>query len=373
MNSVRSMLARAFTTSTRTAKSAAWDITDEIVAFRLWGESRTFYFPAGVGEEWQIGSSSTADLCIKDAGGVISRRHATMKRLADQWQIIDHGSKNGLAVDGIRRATVKLDPGSVVALGSVRLVAMSCRLMALREFLLRIMGRDAEGQVDETLQDIRIARARRDPLVLRGPGNLVGLARQLVAILLEKGAPFALYDTYRDPVREGDVRRAPNAASLRSAIEEAGGGALCVRGKQLPKGFTEQILELRMSPDAVPLVIVCDGGTMALDSVRMARPIEVPPCRQRPDRELESLIAACCTEVAREWSIDASLSPEEHDWILANAETIAEVETCVRRLLARRSAGSTLGAAHRLGIAAVSLRRWFKRHPPPAADGRSPQ
>ncbi|NJM90811.1 MAG: FHA domain-containing protein [Myxococcales bacterium] len=364
------MLARAFTTSTRTAKNAAWDITDEIVAFRFWGEGATFYFRAGVGDEWQIGSSSQAQLRIKDADGVISRRHATMKRLANQWQIIDHGSKNGLAVDGVRRDSATLDPGSVVALGSVRLVAMSCRLMALREFLLRIMGRDAEAQVDETLQDIRIARARRDPLVLRGPGNLVELARQLAALLLEKGAPFALYDTCRDPVREGDVRRWPNATSLRAAIEEGRRGAVCVRSRQLPAGFVAEMLALRMSPGTAPLVIVCDVGVMALDGFRMAPPIAVQSFEHRPDDELAALVAASLAEVAREWSTDASLSPEEYRWILANAETVDEVATCVRRLLARRSSRSTMAAARLLGIAAVSLRRWFKRHPPPKSAGR---
>lgn len=375
MNNLPSMLARAFTTSTRTAKSAAWDIADEIIAFRLWGASETFYFPAGVGDAWFIGSSSKCDLRLNDPGGGISRQHAVMTRVDGQWQVNDRASKNGLSVDGVRRVSARLDPGSVLALGNFQLVAVSCRLIALRDFLLRIMGWSIHSgtAIDETMQDIRIARTRRDPLVLRGPGNLVEVARQLASILLEKGAPFALHDTRRSPDGDGDVRRVPNTASLREAIALARGGAVCVRAKQLPTDFVTQVDELRISPQASPLMIVCDEGTMELTRVRTAPPINVPSCRDRSAREIDNLIAVCRADVARELEIDGGLSDEEYRWVIANAENVMDVDKCIRRLLALRKAGSTSGASRILGMASVSLRRWFERHPLPKTEEGKPR
>jgi hypothetical protein len=381
MNNLPAMLARAFTTSTRTAKSAAWDIADEIIAFRSWGTSETFYFPAGVTglDEWLIGSSSKCDLCLKDPGGGVSREHAAMSRVDGQWQINDKRSKNGLSVDGVRRVSARIDPGSVLGLGNLQLVAVSCRLIALREFLLRIMGWSVQSNtaIDEAIQDIRIARTRRDPLVLRGPGNLVEIARQLSSVLLEKDAPFALHDTLRSPDGDGDARCVPNTGSLKEAITLAPSGVVCIRGKKLPPDFAAQVLELRMTPKAAPLLIVCDEGTMELNQVRTAPPIMVPACSARSAREMDSLIAACRAEVALEFSIEDGVSDEEYRWIVDNAETIAAVEKCVRRLFALRKAGSTSGAARLLGMAAVSLRRWLQRHPlpppPKATKGGKPR
>jgi hypothetical protein len=377
MNNLPAMLARAFTTSTRTAKSTALDIADEIIAFRLWGASETFYFPAGVAglDEWLIGSSSKCDLCLKDPGGGVSRQHAAMSRVDGQWQINDKRSKNGLSIDGVRRVSARIDPGSVLGLGNLQLVAVSCRLIALREFLRRITGWSVQSStvIDEAIQDIRIARTRRDPLVLRGPGNLVEIARQLSSVLLEKDALFALHDTLRSP-GDGDARCVPNTGSLKEAIALAPSGVVCIRGKKLPPDFAAQVLELRMSPQAAPLLIVCDEGTMELNQVRTAPPIMVPACSARSAREMDSLIAACRAEVALEFSIEDGVSDEEYRWVVDNAETIAAVEKCVRRLFALRKAGSTSGAARLLGMAAVSLRRWFQRHPlPKATKGRKPR
>lgn len=372
MNNLPSLLARAFTTSTRTAKSAAWDIADEIIAFRVWGGSETFYFPTSVAgiDQWMIGSSAKCDIRLSnDPGGGISREHATMSRVDGQWQINDKRSKNGLSVDGVRRLSARIDPGSVLGLGNLQLVAVSCRLIALREFLLRIMGWSVQSStaVDEAIQDIRIARTRRDPLVLRGPGNLVEIARQLSSVLLEKDAPFALHDTRRSPDGDGDALRLPNTRSLKEAIALAPRGVVCIRGKKLPPDFAAQVLELRMSSQAAPLLVVCDEGTIELNQIRTAPPIMVPACSARSAREMDSLIAACRAEVGLEFSIEDGLSDEEYRWVIDNAETIAAVEKCVRRLLAFRKAGSTSGAARLLGIASVSLRRWFERHPLPKA------
>jgi hypothetical protein len=112
---------------------------------------------------------------------------------------------------------------------------------------------------------------------------------------------------------------------------------------------------------------------MDLDGVRTAPPIAVPSCRDRSAREMDHLIAACRADVARELEVNGELADEEYRWVVANAKTVVDVDKCVRRLLALRKAGSTSGAARLLGMAAVSLRRWFERHPLPRNEGGKPR
>ena len=365
MTSLPARGSKASTPSTQTAESVAWDLADEVIAFRSWGASESFFFPAGVGAEWKVGSSSRCELCLKDPSGSISRHHATIRRVDSQWQIQDEQSKNGLSVDGVRCISALIAQGSIVSLGNFKLVAVNGRLIALREFLLRIMGTSVQTDeaVDETLQDIRFARALRDPLVLRGRG-ITRIARQLASLLLGKEAPFALHDTRRAPSDgDGDIRLIPNTRSLDEAIDLAGSGAVCIRSNQLSQDLIDKVAELRSSRQATPLLIFCDEEPTHLDEIRTAPPIWVPLCRERSSSEMERLIAEFCIDIAREFSVDGALSDEEHRWVIRNAETISEVERCLHRLLAFRSRGSLLGAAQLLGMQAVSLRRWFSRHP----------
>lgn len=375
MSNIPAMIAKAFTTSTRTARNEGWDIIDEVVGFRMWGSSECFYFPTAE-KEWRMGSSPSCELQLQDPQGAISRHHATMRCVDFQWHIIDRQSKNGLGIDGVRRARAQIDPGTIVTLGSLKLVAISCRLMRLHDFLQLIMGGgDGAGPaIDEAMQDLRFAQLRRDPIALRGRGNLVALARQLSEILLGEQRPFTLHDTARrasDEEEEGDVRRMPNTSSFEEAIELAREGAVCLRGRRLPKGFVGTVINLRSSHERSPMLIICDEGRLDLNLMRIARPIRVPRLRERSRGELNFAITAYALAASRELATEASLSEGDRRWVVANAETLPQLETCVRRLLAFRKKGSLLGAAQLLGMSTAVLRDWLKRHPLPEAAGRS--
>jgi hypothetical protein len=66
-----------------------------------------------------IGRGSEADVRINDPG--ISRRHA-MLRLRPTPTIVDLGSTNGTVVDDVRSEQADVDDGSVITLGSTRIV-----------------------------------------------------------------------------------------------------------------------------------------------------------------------------------------------------------------------------------------------------------
>jgi hypothetical protein len=66
-----------------------------------------------------IGRGSEADVRINDPG--ISRRHA-MLRLRPTPTIVDLGSTNGTIVDDVRSEQADVDDGSIITLGSTRIV-----------------------------------------------------------------------------------------------------------------------------------------------------------------------------------------------------------------------------------------------------------
>ncbi|MFI1968576.1 peptide-binding protein [Streptomyces cinnamoneus] len=65
-----------------------------------------------------IGRSPLADLRFED--DTVSRRHAELRFLDDDWRLSDLGSRNGTYVNGLRIAgTVRVRPGDHVAFGSL--------------------------------------------------------------------------------------------------------------------------------------------------------------------------------------------------------------------------------------------------------------
>ena len=75
-----------------------------------------------LGEEATIGRSSECEVQLADTE--LSRRHATLRRGANGWELEDLGSRNGTRVDGaiVRQATVPLRDGAVIELGANRLL-----------------------------------------------------------------------------------------------------------------------------------------------------------------------------------------------------------------------------------------------------------
>lgn len=90
-------------------------------------------------------------------------------------------SKNGVHVDGVRVPSSLLVPGAEIRIGTITVIVESPKLIALRTLLERLIGwgEDRREDVDQTLFSIRIATMDREPLLLRGTGNLVPIARML--------------------------------------------------------------------------------------------------------------------------------------------------------------------------------------------------
>lgn len=365
---ISAMIEKAFSTATRTLRSEPWDIGDEVIALRAWGNEDHIYFPSS--SEWTIGSSASCDLRL-DAPGV-SRQHASMTRMGTHWHIHDRASKNGVIVDGRRASSARVEPGAVLILGHLRLVAMSCRLTKLRELLFCIMGWRPEigTLVDETMQDLRFALLRRDPIVLSGR-HTVALAQQMAAILLGPDRPFAFHSAkLNDSERGGDVRWFPNAKNLDAAIEMAKGGAVGLHGTPLPQELVSTVIQLRTWHERPPVIFICEEGKLDLRIVRMAPPILVPELRERSIEELEYVVSKSLFALSREWGTELDLPEHVRHWAIENAETVPDLQKCLRRVMALRKAGTLLGASKLLGIATVSLRRWFHRHPLPRAQHR---
>lgn len=83
-----------------------------------------------------IGRSESCDVVISDA--TVSRNHAVLDRLGDQWRIRDTGSQNGIYLNGIRvRRSTPVNPGDGIQLGDA-LVRLSESVPGIRRDLITI-------------------------------------------------------------------------------------------------------------------------------------------------------------------------------------------------------------------------------------------
>jgi hypothetical protein len=94
--------------------------------------------------------------------------------------------------------------------------------------------------------------------------------------------------------------------------------------------------------------------------IAMNPPICVPPISQRA-ADLPAIVDSWARELAAELGVPALL-PADRAWVLAHAaSSLPEIEKGLRRILVIRGAPSLHAAAVRLGMAAISLRRWLER------------
>lgn len=73
---------------------------------------------ADEGRQVSIGRDPQCDLVLDDDR--VSRRHATLRARGAAWVLVDHGSKNGTAVDGRSVAEADLADGSWVSFGGLQ-------------------------------------------------------------------------------------------------------------------------------------------------------------------------------------------------------------------------------------------------------------
>ena len=348
------------TTATKTDLGIdGWMSDDMVVRLREWGSDRVHALPDDPGAEVTIGSSDACSLRLDDPSGRLSRQHARLTIEGNRWIARDLDSKNGLRVDGVRRAKVQLEPGCELGLGGVTLIAESPRVIALREFLARILGfsEDASEAVDLALRSVRLSATRRVALALCGDGDLVPIARGLHRCSLGDDRPFVLCDPRRRPTDEQGPLE--NYTSAMSALAAAASGTICVWPKRLPRDFADLLTALRDPSTRVQLIACGQRPVESKDLV--SAPIEIPPLSTRAD-ELERVIDEYARGAGEALGIQASFSEADREWVRRNsAASLPEIEKGTLRLVALRDAGNIARAAERLGMAHTSLGEWIGR------------
>jgi FHA domain len=350
-----------------------WTVDDEVIRLREWASETAHELPLAPPSEpivgsWLLGSADDCAYQLSDPSRRVSRHHARLLREQERWSLRDLGSKNGLRVDGARKTSALLDPGLEIGIGGITLIAESMRLIELRSFLARLIGwgADRAEAIDLAMRAVRMAQARRTPLVLRGEGDLVPIANDLHRRELGVDRPFILCDPRRQSM-EANVRSSTNFERGLDALAAARGGSLCVRASRPPADFLKVVNALR-DPDSQVQLILCDNSTHDAEA-QLAVPIIIPSLSSRPT-ELAHIIHEYTIDAANAFNVQVHFYTEDREWILAHSATsLHEIEKGTRRLMALRVAGSILGAADLLGMAAVSLRRWIGRRAVPSLGG----
>jgi hypothetical protein len=340
--------------------ASEWEIDDQVMRLREWGTDTIRVLPAPPVADWTVGAAEGCALRLFDPSGRISRVHARLVHDQTRWLLRDLGSKNGVRLDGARRAEIVLEPGIEIGIGGLTLIAESTRSVALRSFLARLLGWRSHRTevVDHALRSIRMAATRRAPLVLCGDGDVIPIARSIHRHALGD-RPFVVCDPRRRRTR-ATVRSAENHETGLAAFAAAQGGSLCVRSRRLPRDFTSVIAALR-DPDARVQLVVCASS---LDDGKpyFAVPIAIPPLAGRK-AELDRIIGEYAEDaLAQLHAPRASFAVADHAWVREHAATsLPEIEKATLRLVALRDSRNLTGAAARLGMAPVSLARWIGR------------
>lgn len=349
-------------TPTKTDRAAdEWAINDTVTQLRPWGTATIRSLPEPPIDEVTVGSDATCTIRIDDPWSLVSHKHACLVRDQGRWLLRDLGSKNGVQVDGARRRQTVLRPGIEIGIGGVTLIAESDRLIAFRGFLARLLGygSDRTEVVDHALRSVRKAATRRTALVLCGDGDLVPLAHSIHRHSRGAEQPFVVSDPRRQ-TGKATVRSAESHSTGMDAVAAATGGSLCVRTRRLPPDFHAVVQELR-SPHSQVQLIVCAEAPEDCELYGVA-PIVIPPLAARA-AELDRIISEYVQDARAELGAPHVVFPEvDREWVYEHAITsLHDIEKATLRLVALRASRNLSDAAHRLGMAPVSLSRWMGR------------
>jgi FHA domain len=350
-------------------RASEWAISDQVVQLRQVGTQTVYPLPREAAIAGQLdtgislGSSSTCDIQIQDPLKRVSRHHAVLLFKNGYWNAVDVGSKNGLLFDGVKQCSARLTPGSILGLGSIRLVAESPRSIDLRCFLARLLGwgwgDEQDAVIERTMASIRQAQIHRAPIILESDSDLIPVALDLHRHLFGANRRFVVCDPKRRPRSDKDVRLPLNFADPIEASEAAKQGTLCVRAERLPRGFAELLHHVLSTESTTQLMVCIDGMRPAERS--FASPIVIPSLRSRSQTEI--------AQVIREYFLDAIVDLDgppvpalaDRAWIMKHSATsLVEVAKGTRRLVALRKAKTLRGAAELLGMTSPSLSRWLQ-------------
>ena len=357
--------AMAHSNGTHTNPAAEnWGITDQVTQLRISG-SNVVYPLSELGGEPTLGASVECAIKIDDPSKQVSRLHARLMRTHETWLVFDLGSKNGIHIDGVQQPAGALAPGTELGIGGVVLVAESVQLSVLRGFLARLLGwgDDRRAQVDRAMRAVRAAATRLVPLVLSGPGELVSIAASLHAHAIGRDKPFVVCD-HRRREADADVRSATNISNPSQAVRAAIGGSLCLLRRRMPSDMSSITEEFSRPNPRVQLILCTTSERTAGSALRSypADPIVIPHITER-EHELDRIISEYADDAIHELgTARTTFTAEDLDWVRSHsASTLAEIEKGTRRLVALRAGENLSSAAARLGMAPVSLSRWFAR------------
>ncbi|MBX3157646.1 MAG: FHA domain-containing protein [Deltaproteobacteria bacterium] len=341
--------------STRTDPDGDWQIADRLNHLRLWGGDREFELPDEPFAERVIGAGPTCAMVLDDKTQRLSREHARLVSHGVLWTIEDLGSKNGTWIDGARRQSSAITPGTEIRVGNVVLVAESPAFVALRDLLRRWIGWGHRRcvDVDQALRVVREAFSERRPLVLCGRGPLESVAERL----------------HRETLGPRPFVACRASDELSPALERAARGTLCVSTGDKVRSVPSAIGDVLLGAPNVRLVICAPSFDVAaplVSALQNTVRLDLPPISERRD-EFPRLIS----EYVREYARDAeailraqAIVPSVDIGALAEHAygTLAEIEDDARRLVVLRALGVRAGAKTlRISHAAFSRWAWRRR------------
>lgn len=332
-------------------------ISPGVFQLREWGTERRHVLPSQA-LRCRVGSADGCAVRLDDPD--VLPLHAQLTRERQGWLIRALGDEAGLRRDGTPSAAFSLEPGIEISVGQTTLIAEDWRWADLRAFCARLLGWGPEHQVvvDRALRSIRMSVTHRAPLVLRGEGELVPIARALHRRVLGAEQAFVVCDPRRrNPA--ASVRAARSCGTASEALNAAIGGSVCVRAKRLPRDFPALLAKVN-EPGARIQLIVC--GSRADGGFLLSTPIEVPSLSTRA-QDLPRIVAEYAQDAIAALGAPAgSFEPDHHRWVLEHAATsFDEIDKATLRCVALRTLANTSRAAAALGLAPVSLSRWLGR------------
>ena len=348
-----------------------WLLNDRLEALREWGTPHELKLSPTDGAVVTIGREPPVTTRLvtpmQESGQLafrfpqhdtLSRLHAVMHRVDPScWMIVDKGSFNGVAVDGLPSTATHVLPGQDIRLGRLRLLAISERVRAIQQLWTRYLtcrtDPDALARVDSALWSSHwLAMPHGGSLILRGRVHDL-LAARLHAAWRGPERPFVCAETSNRPL---------SVEELQPLLSRAQHGTLFLREARLGKEAAQHVLDLLASPQrtAVRFIIAAPPSSdlhKAKSAVGPAPVVEVPDFAQRTD-ELPFLIQDIVRDHAQLLAARADvLGPDDDDWkhVAGRAwDHYNDLEDAVRKAVAIRVVGRHAARALGISYSAVS-------------------